>query len=154
MAPQLTEIINTCLHTVSFPTSWASAKVVPLPKSGDLRQVGNWRPISLLPVPSKIMERIIYRRINSHLEANNILTNSQYGFRNSRGTNDAVFKLVNDIYLAKDNSEFMLTCFLDVRKAFDSIHQGELISRMRHMGLPDIYTDWLCAYLEAIVVSL
>ena len=147
MAPQLVDLINICLHKVSFPKSWASAKVVPLPKSGDLKQVGNWRPISLLPVPSKIMERVIYRRINNHLESNNLLTNMQYGFRTARGTNDAVFKLVNDIYKAKDCDEYMVTCFLDIRKAFDSVHQGELIARMRAMQLPPIYTDWLCAYL-------
>ena len=69
LAPQLTHIINTGLHTIKFPKKWAAAKVVPLPKSGDLTNIGNWRPISLLPVPSKIMERIVYERIYESLES-------------------------------------------------------------------------------------
>ena len=76
-----------------------------------------------------------------------MLHDSQYGFRTSRGTNDAVFKLVNDIYRSKDSREFMVACFLDVRKAFDCIHHSELIQRMRDLNLPAIYCDWLCAYL-------
>ena len=62
--------------------------------------------------PSKIMERIIYERIYDHLEEYSLLDDSQFGFRASRGTNDAVFKLVNDIYRARDNDEIMVSCFL------------------------------------------
>ena len=148
LAPQLTSIINLSLHSTTFPKCWASAKVVPLPKSGDLKSVGNWRPISLLPTPSKIMERIIHKRIYAHLDNLDILSDSQFGFRTSRGTNDAVFKLINDIYKCVDDGEVMQACFLDVRKAFDSIHHGELLTRMEALRLPPIYTDWLYSYLS------
>ena len=94
------------------------------------------------------MERIIYQRINNYLENENLLSKFQYGFRTSRGTNDAVFTFINDLYRAKDDREVLYACFLEVRKAFDSIHHGELINRMRKLNLPPIYTDWLCAYLN------
>ena len=147
LVPQLTSLINHSLHSTTFPTSWASAKVVPLAKNGNLREIGNWRPISLLPTPSKIMERIVYTELYSFLEKQNLLSNSQFGFRKSRGTMDAVFTLVNDLYLARDKGEIVAACFLDVRKAFDSIHHGELLYRMRKLKFPKIYTDWLCSYL-------
>ena len=148
MAPQLTSLINTCLCKMSFPVEWAKAKVVPLPKKGNLRQIGNWRPISLLPVPSKVMERVMYTRIYHWLESNDKINKFQYGFRASRGTGDAVFSLVNDLYGARDHGEAVASCFLDVRKAFDSVHHGELITRLVRMGMPDLYTNWLIAYLK------
>ena len=147
LAPQLTAIINLSLHSIKFPSAWATAKVVPLPKSGDLSHIGNWRPISLLPAPSKVMERIIYSRIYSHLEENHKLSQCQFGFRASRGTGDAVFTLLNDLFRARDSGEVVAACFLDVRKAFDSINHSELITRMRALDIPSIYSDWLCAYL-------
>ena len=149
LCPQLTAIINCSLHTVNFPAAWSTAKVVPLPKTGELKNIGNWRPISLLPAPSKIMERIIYTRIYGHLEHSKLLSKYQYGFRASRGTGDAVFSLVNDLYKSRDEDMVMATCFLDVRKAFDSIHHGELIARMSRLGIPVIYIDWLHAYLSS-----
>ena len=91
------------------------------------------------------MERIIYERIYASLETRGILSKFQYGFRASRGTNDAVFKLVNDIYYARDRDECLLACFLDVRKAFDSIHHLELIARMKSLELtPPLHRLALC----------
>ena len=148
MAPQLTAIINQCLVSVSFPTDWAKANVVPLPKKGDLQQIGNWRPISLLPIPSKVMERVIYTCVYQWLEENNKFTKFQYGFHSSRGTGDAIFSLVNDLYNARDRREIVASCFLDVWKAFDSAHHGEPITGLKTMGIPDLYSNWFIAYLE------
>ena len=63
------------------------------------------------------------------------------------GTGDAVFSVVNDLYGARDRGETVAACFLDVRKAFDSIHHGELLSRLKLLGIPPIYTNWFHAYL-------
>ena len=105
-------------------------------------------PISLIPVPSKVMERVVYSRVYVWLESNNVLTKFQFGFRASRGTADAVFNLANNLYQARDRGEAVAACFLDVRKAFDSINHEELIHRLREMGLPAIYTNWFIAYLS------
>ena len=148
MAPQLTSLINDCLHGIAFPKAWSSATVIPLPKSGNDREIGNWRPISLLPMPSKIMERVVYEEIYNRLEENSLISDCQFGFRASRGTNDAVFTLVNDIFNSRDNRDPLVACFLDVRKAFDCIHHSELLSRMKEFNLPNIYCDWLYAYLR------
>ena len=93
------------------------------------------------------MERVIYTRVYSWLEDNNKLSKFQFGFRASRGTADAVFNLVNNLYEARDRGEAVAACFLDVRKAFDSIHHGELIKRLRLLELPEIYTNWFVSHL-------
>ena len=94
------------------------------------------------------MERILYTRVNGWLEAHNKLSPCQYGFRVSRSTADSVFNVVNDLYGARDRGETVATCFLDVKKAFDSIHHGELLARLVDLGIPKIYTNWFHAYLE------
>ena len=96
------------------------------------------------------MERIISARLNSWLEDNNKFSPAQYGFRSSRGTADTVFSLVNDLYEARDRGNAVLACFVDVRKAFDSIHHGELIARIKNMGIHPVYANWLISYLCVI----
>ena len=94
------------------------------------------------------MEHIVYDKIYQSLESTSQLSGSQYGYCASRGTNDAVFKFVNDVFISKDKGEHLQACFLDVRKAFDSIHHLELLSHMKQLNLSSIYTDWLYAYLK------
>ena len=79
--------------------------------------------------------------------ATDSLRGSQCSFRASRGTNDAVFQFVNRAYLSIYRGEHLLAYFLDVLKAFDSIHHIELLHHMRQLKLPPLYTDWLFAYL-------
>ena len=94
------------------------------------------------------MERVIYTRVYQWLELNDKLSKYQFGFRSSRGTADAVFNLINNLYRSKDKGKVVAACFLDVRKAFDSIHHGELLKRLTDLGIPPLYTNWFSAYLS------
>ena len=92
------------------------AKVIPMFKSGTKTEVTNYRPISLLPQFSKILEKLFLTRINSFLWANNILSSSQYGFRTKLSTSLAVMELIEEITNATDNKKHAIGVFIDLKK--------------------------------------
>ncbi|PNF13662.1 hypothetical protein B7P43_G16878 [Cryptotermes secundus] len=91
IASPLSYIINKSLSTGIFPDRMKYSIIVPLHKKGALNNVANFRPISLLPSFSKIFEKVIYKRLLVHFQANNVLTNDQFGFRNKSSTTNAIF---------------------------------------------------------------
>ena len=86
LADQLSYIFNLCFTTNIFPDDWKIATVVPLPKEGNMSQCTNYRPISLLPMPGKILEHIIHDRVTTFCDNNNILDENQGGFRKHHST--------------------------------------------------------------------
>ena len=92
-----THLCNISLVTGVFPDGMKCAKVVPLFKGGDKKQFTNYRPISLLPQFSKILEKVYCKRLVNFIEINNVLHENQYGFRSSRCTSHAIAALVEDI---------------------------------------------------------
>ena len=94
---QIAYMMNKSLLTGIFPTAWATAMVTPIPKTGNLSSVKNWRPISILPLPGKILEKICTRMLLNELEENDILSNEQYGFRAGLSTSHAILHFVKYI---------------------------------------------------------
>ena len=86
IAKPLTHIINLSLNSSLVPTCWKRAKVTPVFKSGSVDDVSNYRPISVLPVLSKIMERAVFTQLSEYLETNKLLTKCQFGYRSKRST--------------------------------------------------------------------
>ena len=130
-----------------FPCSWKSARVNPIPKTGNLKLITNWRPISLLPVPSKIAEKIMHIYLVGVLDDLDFLSERQYGYRPGRGTGDAIFAFLNDIYENRDRGHLTGACFLDLKKAFDCVHHSYLIEILGKLGLHDSALNWLMSYL-------
>ena len=97
LSPQITYMMNLSVRASSFPTAWKQALVIPIPKSGNLTQVQNYRPISLLPLPGKILEKLIHKQLENYVEANSLLASSQHGFRKSHSTIHSVEQLPNYI---------------------------------------------------------
>jgi predicted CopG family antitoxin len=114
-------IFNKSFEEGVFPTAMKLAKVVPLYKSGNKCDVSNYRPISLLPVMSKVLEKLVHKRLYSFLNNNDILYKSQYGFRSGYSTVDAVGELVGKIITGIDEGKYTLSVFLVLSKAFDSL---------------------------------
>ena len=86
---ELTYLYNICFQVGIFPAEWGCAEVTPIPKIGDLKQVKNWRPISQIKLPGKLLERIVHRQLSIFFEK--ILDKNQHGFRSRRSTGTAIF---------------------------------------------------------------
>ena len=95
---QFKYILNLSFTTGVFPNNWKVAQITPLPKEGDLTCCNNYRPISLLPLPGKIAEKIVHHRLSEYLENNNILNKKQGGFRKNNSTINSVSEFSHEIY--------------------------------------------------------
>lgn len=131
----ITYLVNLCLSSGVFPNIFKKALVHPIHKSGERDRINNYRPISVLPAMSKILEKIINIRLKKFLETNNLLSNRQFGFRNDRSTDDAVHDLTNHIVKALDNREKCVAIFLDLAKAFDTVSVHRLCSKLERLGI-------------------
>lgn len=133
----LNMIFNSCIHNSYFPQSWKIAKVIAIPKPNKDHSIpSNYRPISLLSATSKILEKIILLRINTHIEDKNILPVTQFGFRQHHSTIHQLSRVVNHIKLAKASKESTGLLTLDIEKAFDSIWHDGLVHKMFKLDFP------------------
>jgi hypothetical protein len=144
----LSHIFNLSLSNGIFPNELKVAKVIPLFKKGEKSDPTNYRPISLLPQISKILEKLFYKRLISHIEKNNILSENQYGFRSNHNTTYAIIDLVESINNKIKNDEIPIGIFIDLQKAFDTIDHGILKEKLFHYGIRGIPLDWINSYLH------
>ena len=140
-------IFNVSLSTGVVPDELKIAKVVPIYKKDNPELFGNYRPVSVLPCLSKILERIVYNRSYDFLCKNNILYQKQYGFRSNHSTYMAVLDFVNDISSAIDRGMKTIGIFMDLSKAFDTIDHNILLNKLSHYGFRGISYDWFQNYL-------
>ena len=104
-----------------FPTKWKEAKISPIPKVKNPADVSDLRPISLLPITGKILEKFIHKQTNCFLEGNKLLNPKQSGFRKNRSTQDAVLDLNNTIFESLNDGKYTGAVYIDYKKAFDTI---------------------------------
>ena len=130
-----------------FPSDWKKAVITPLPKPGDPTKVSNLRPISILPVVGKLQEKLAHQYLYDFLEEHNILSPHQYGYRKELSTGEAVFDLANDIFDYRDRGQGVVATFIDMKKAFDSVHHGILLQKLTALGLHKNFLKWVENYL-------
>ena len=143
----LTFIINLSLETGVVPSEWKVAKVIPLYKSGSQAEIDNYRPISILPTFSKILEKIVYKQLMAHLERHNLLFKYQFGFRPNRSTELAVTYFTDFIRKEADSGKATGAVFIDLTKAFDTISHSIMLSKLSRHGVSDMELQWLTDYL-------
>lgn len=144
----LTIVINHSLDTGIFPERLKIAKVLPVYKKEDETRLENYRPISLLPTFSKIIEKAMYLQIHHHFKTNNLYFTSQYGFRESHSTELAVLEVVDRIVYSMDAGYTPLNVYMDLSKAFDSINHDILIEKLKHYGLSGTSLSLVRNYLS------
>ena len=128
-------LIQTALDEGIFPDEWKIANITPLQKGGNKTNVSNLRPVSILPLPSKIIERILHDRIMFHLERNNLLEQNQGGFRKNHSTMDTIARFTNDIFEGINNRKCTTSVFIDLAKAFDTVNHNILLKKLNHLGI-------------------
>ena len=144
----LCHLFKNSLSTGTFPRKWAIGYINILPKGGDKTDPSNWRPITQTCIPAKLLEKIVQNRLLTHLDANNILSDCQYGFRKGKSTQQAIFELNKDINLSLNKGDIIGMLFLDISKAFDSLDHGLLLGKLKNIGLADNAVSWFTSYLD------
>ena len=147
----LTCIINTSITTGKFPAAWKYALVVPLYKKGDPNCVSNYRPISLLPIISKILEKILANQLTHYVESNKLLSDSQHGFRPKLSTETALTVITDKLYDNIDNKKISLLTLCDLSKAFHSVDHKILLHKCARLNI-DAF--WFSSYFSNRILSV
>ena len=142
-------VVNRAFSCGEFPDLLKMACVVPVHKGGDFGDVSNYRPISILPVFSKVFERAIYNRLCAFLESNGILYHNQFGFRKQRRTSDAVLSFTNCCLQAFESGCFCLAMFLDLSRAFDCVSHTILLQKLKNVyNFDNLTLQLIKSYLD------
>ena len=154
IAPPLTHIINLSLQHGLIPSEWKSTKIVPIHKSGSKSDFDNYRPISILPSVSKVIEKIVHRQLMKFLNDNRLLSENQFGFRPGRSTELAAIKFSDDIRRIVDQGNMVGAVFIDLTKAFDTISHGRLLSKLPGYGVTGVELDWFKILVQLVCSCL
>jgi hypothetical protein len=144
----LTHILNLVLSNGIFPSRLKYSIVKPLFKKGDKMIISNYRPVSLLPAFSKILEKIIYVRLYKLMTIHNVLGGEQYGFRKNSSTQKAIFNLLKEIMNALNNKQIVDEIFCDLQKAFDCVNHQILLTKLEFYGVTGNFFKLIQSYLE------
>ena len=144
----LTKIINQSFTEGIFPSKLKVAKVVSIFKKGDSEIASNYRPISLLPIFSKIFEMLMHERIYSFLKEHKLIYPLQFGFRENHCIDHALISITEDIRSTLDNKRYGCGIFIDLQKAFDTVNHEILLKKLEHYGIRGDTLKWFCSYLS------
>ena len=145
IAKHLVKIINQSFAEGVVPNV---AKIIPFYKSGDKNTLGNYRPVAILPLFSKIWEKLFYDRLMKFLDRHNILYTHQYGFRPKYSIDYAVMSLQNYIIKEFEKGNYTIGIFLDLSKAFDTLDKNLLLNKLHSYGIRGIPNKWINSYLS------
>ena len=146
--PALTQVINLSLTTHSFPENWKLAKIIPLFKKNDPLQPKNYRPVALLPVLSKILERVVFKQITEYLDVNKLLHPSHHGSRAGHSTTTAIIEMYDSWINGMEQNEMSAVMMLDLSAAFDLVNHNLLLEKLKLMGFSNEVIKWFESYLE------
>ena len=153
IALPLSHVINQTILTGKIPSELKIAKVIPIFKlkgnnSNEKADPSNYRPISLLAIFSKVLEKVIYQQLSCYLIRNNIIFEHQYGFQSKKSTIHPVIHLLNYIAEAKNDNKTVIGVFCDLAKCFDTIPHSILIKKLSKIGINGVELEWFKNYLS------
>ncbi|KAG7309261.1 hypothetical protein JYU34_005202 [Plutella xylostella] len=146
--PHITNLMNLSLLSKSFPSLWKNAFVLPLPKVPNPTSLSQFRPISILPFLSKVLERLVFEQFSSFLSNNDLLNPLQSGFRPGHSTVTALIKVTDDIRSNIDKQHVTVLALLDFSNAFNTVDFDLLIGILRTLNVSPAVTSWFESYLK------
>ncbi|KAJ8719480.1 hypothetical protein PYW08_011655 [Mythimna loreyi] len=148
LLPILTHIFNYSLYSGTFPSAWKQAHIIPLPKINNPSSLSHFRPISILPFLSKVLEHIVHGQITRYLSLNSIISPYQSGFRSGHSTVTALLKVTDDIRWAMDNKSLTVLVLLDFSCAFNSVDFDILLGILKSINFSSSTLGWIDSYLR------
>ena len=133
--------------TGKYPEALKISKVIPIHKGGATDDLNNYRPISLLSIFDKIMEKLMHKLLYDFLQEQNILLHNQFGFRKNNSTTNALLQITEKIKETIDKKKYGCGIFIDLRKAFDTVNHVILLRKLEHYGIRGVAHDWFKSYL-------
>ena len=148
LVPVITHVVNLSIKYRSFPHQWKLAKIIPLHKKNELIYPKNYRPVSLLPVFSKILERAIFCQVVQFMEDNELLHPFHHGFRQRHSTCTALLQMYDCWVEAFDSKDISAVLMLDMSAAFDLVDHQILVQKLEIYGFEKSSLDWFRSYLS------
>ena len=147
ISESLTFICNQSIMNSTFPEKWKEGKVTPLHKNGPKDDTNNYRPISVLPVLSKLLEKHVHDSLMFYLSSNNLLHSTQSGFRPNHSCETALLQMTNKCLGAINNNEMVGMVMIDFRKAFDLVDHTLLLKKLKYYKISEETISWFSSYL-------
>ena len=141
-------MMNFSIKAGDVATEWKKARVTPLYKSGDAFLVNNYRPVSVLPVISKIIERHVFNSFYDYLNSNHLLTEHQSGFRPKHSCETALHNIIDNWLCNIDAGKLTGVLFIDLSKAFDTVNHDVLLKKLLSFGICQNTFNWFSSYLR------
>ena len=141
-------LFNTSIETSQFPDSWKVARITPIFKEGDKTEKSNYRPISVLPVISKLFEKLVFNQLYHYMKENSLFTFDQSGFLRLHSTLTCLLKMSDDWYNGLDLSKLVGLVFIDLKKAFDTVDHDILCKKLELYGVQQRELSWFRSYLS------
>lgn len=148
VAPVLSHIINKCIEDGVFPTKLKLSIVIPIFKKQDREDMNCYRPISLIPVLSKVFEKVIYNNLYNYIEKHNILSKEQMGFRKNKSIHDALYTFLKTVLKGIDGKKEVTALYMDMTKAFDCVNHDLLLAKLEAYGMRGKARDIIESYLR------
>ena len=148
VTPSLTAIFTKSIITGIYPTEWKMARVTPVFKKGEKSDLNNYRPISVIPVVSKVFEKIVYDQLYQYLNDNQLLSSCQSGFRSLHSTLTALLEATNSWSVNIDNGFLNGVVFIDLKKAFNTIDHEIILRKLSYFGADQATAKWFQSYLS------
>ena len=143
VVPALTHVINLSISSEKFPTDWKSAKIIPLHKKDDLLNPKNYRPVAILPIFSKVLERSIFNQISKYLSENNLLHPNHHAYRPNHNTTTALIQMQYTWVGALEDGDLSGVCLLDMSAAFDIVDHPLLLKKLELYGFGGNSLEWI-----------